>query len=74
MKMSFYSHANKTHFQSRKILQACVAKWLMPRTPYLDVQVQVSPVTLFLFGKELYSTLCLFTQVYKLMGTGDIAL
>ena len=38
MKMSFYSHANKTHFQSRKILQACVAKWLTPRTPYLDVQ------------------------------------
>ena len=33
MKMIFYSHTNKTHFQSRKILQACVAKWLTPRTP-----------------------------------------
>ena len=36
-------------------------------------RVQVSPVPLFPIGKELYSTVCLLTQVYKLMGTGDIA-
>ena len=32
------------------------------------------PSHCFFIDKELYSTLSLFTQVYKLMGTGDVVL
>ena len=42
-----------------------MAEWLTPRT--LDQEVRVSSLArrVFPLDKELYSTLCLFTQVYK---------
>ena len=42
-----------------------MAEWLTPRT--LDQEVRVSSLArrVFPIDKELYSTLCLFTQVYK---------
>ena len=40
-----------------------MAEWLTPRT--LDQEVRVSSLARPVFPLELYSTLCLFTQVYK---------
>ena len=46
-------------------VEACVAERLTPRT--LDLEVQGSSLTqsIVSLDKELYSTLSLFTQVYK---------
>ena len=46
-------------------VEACVAEWLTP--PTLDLEVQGSSLAcrVVSLDKELYSTLSLFTQVYK---------
>ena len=45
--------------------EACVAKWLTPRTLELEVQGLSLAQSIVSLDKELYSTLSLFTQVYK---------
>ena len=45
--------------------EACVAEWLTPQTPDLEVRDSSLARRLVSLGKELYSTLSLFTQVYK---------
>ena len=51
-----------------------MAEQLTPRT--LDLEVRGSSLVCRVVSlyKELYSTLSLFTHVYKCMGTGDILL
>ena len=51
-----------------------MAEQLTPRT--LDVEVRGSSLVRHVVSlyKELYSTLSLFTHVYKCTGTGDILL
>ena len=44
---------------------ACVAEWLTPRTPDLDVRDLSLARHIVSLDKGLYSTLPLFTQVYK---------
>ena len=46
-------------------VEVCVAKWLTPRTLYLEVQVSSLARRVVSLDKELYSTLSFFTQVYK---------
>ena len=46
-------------------LEVCVAKWLTPRTPDLEVSASSLACHVVSLDKELYSTLSLFTQVYK---------
>ena len=46
-------------------VEACVAKWLTPRTPDLEVQSSSLARRVVSLDRELYSTLSLFTQVYK---------
>jgi len=46
-------------------VQACVAKWLTPRTPDLEVRGSSLARRVVSLDKELYSTSSLFTQVYK---------
>ena len=43
----------------------CVAEWLTPRSPDLDVWGSSLALRVVFLDKELYSTLSLFTQVYK---------
>ena len=47
------------------MVEACVAEWLTPRTPDLDIQGSSLPLCIVSLDKELYSTLSLFTQVYQ---------
>ena len=54
-------------------MQACVAEWLTPRTPDLEVRGSSPAHHVVSLDKELYSTLSLFTKVYN-VGTGDILL
>ena len=46
-------------------VEACVAEWLTPRTPDLEVRGSSVARRVVSLGKELYSTWSLFTQVYK---------
>ena len=46
-------------------MQACVAEWLTPRTPDLEVRGSSLARRVVSLDKELYSTLSLFTQEYK---------
>ena len=46
-------------------MQACVAEWLTPRTPDLEVRGSSLAHHVVSLDKELYSTLSLFNQVYK---------
>ena len=56
------------------LLEACVAEQLTPQI--LDLEGQGSSLAWHIVSldKELYSTLSLFAQVYKIMGTPDILL
>ena len=45
--------------------QVCVAEWLTPRTPDLEVWGSRLAHRIVSLDKELYFTLSLFTQVYK---------
>ena len=84
MKTIFYSHAHKTHFQSRKILHFSLILKDCGGMCGKAVNTSTSesgcpgfkpcPSHCFFIDKELYSTLSLFTEVYKLMGTGDVVL
>ena len=47
------------------LVEACVAEWLTPRTPDLEVRDSSLAYRVVSLDKELYSTLSLFTQVYK---------
>ena len=47
------------------MVEACVAEWLTPRTPDLDIQGSSLPLCIVSLDKELYSILSLFTQVYQ---------
>ena len=47
------------------MMGACVAKWLTPQTPDLEVQGSSLACHILSLDKELYPTLSLFTQVYK---------
>ena len=47
------------------IFEVCVAEWLTPRTPDLEVWGSSLARCFVPLDKELYSTLPLFTQVYK---------
>ena len=42
-----------------------MAEWLTPQTPDLEVRDSSLARRVVSLGKELYSTLSLFTQVYK---------
>ena len=46
-------------------VEVCVAEWLTPRSPDLDVRGSSLTLRVVFLDKELYSTLSLFTQVYK---------
>ena len=46
-------------------MQACVAEWLTPRTPDLEVRGSSLAHPVVSLDKKLYSTLSLFHQVYK---------
>ena len=46
-------------------MKACVAEWLAPRTPDVEVRGSSLARRVVSLDKELYSTLSLFTQVYK---------
>ena len=46
-------------------VEACVAKRLTPQTLELEVQGSSLAQSIVSLDKELYSTLLLFTQVYK---------
>ena len=46
-------------------VEVCVAECLTPRSPDLDVQGSSLVLRVVFLDKELYSTLSLFTQVYK---------
>ena len=48
-----------------RLVEACVAERLTPRTPDLEVRGSSLARRVVSLGKELYSTLSLFTQVYK---------
>ena len=46
-------------------LQACVAEWLTPRTPELEVRGSSLACRVVPLDKELYSSSSLYTQVYN---------
>ena len=46
-------------------LEMGVAEWLTPQTPDLEIQGSSLARRVVSLGKELYSTLSLFTHVYK---------
>ena len=46
-------------------MDACVVEWLTPQSPDVGVQGSSLASHIVSLDKELYSTLCLFTQVYK---------
>ena len=46
-------------------MEACVADWLTPQTLDLEVQGSSLALPVVSLDKKLYSTLSLFTQVYK---------
>ena len=48
-----------------RCVEACVAEWLRPQTPDLEVRGSSLARRVVSLDKELYSTLSLFTQVYK---------
>ena len=48
-----------------KDVEACVAEWLTPYTPDLEVRGSSLAHHVVSLDKELYPTLSLFTQVYK---------
>ena len=48
---------------SKRHVEACVAEWLTPRTPDLEVRGSSLARHVVSLEKELYSTLSLFTQV-----------
>ena len=48
-----------------RLVEACVAERLTPRTPDLEVRGSSLARRIVSLGKEPYSTLSLFTQVYK---------
>ena len=47
------------------MMEACVAKWLTPQTPDLEVQGSSLACRILSLDKELNPTLSVFTQVYK---------
>ena len=47
------------------MMEACVAKWLTPQTPDLEVRGSSLACRFLSLDKELYPTLSVFTQVYK---------
>ena len=47
------------------MMEACVAKWLTPQTPDLEVRGSSLACRILSLDKELYPTLSVFTQVYK---------
>ena len=53
----------------REKVEARVAEWLTPGTPDLEVQGSRLSLLVVSLDKELYSTLSLFTQVYKWLPT-----
>ena len=46
-------------------MEACVAEWLTPQTPDLEVWGSSLAHRVVSLDKELYSTLSLFTYMYK---------
>ena len=46
-------------------LEMCVAEWLTPQSPDLEIQGSSLARRVVSLGKELYSTLSVFTHVYK---------
>ena len=57
----------------KKYQKACVAEQLTPQTPDVEVWGWSLTCRIVSLDKELYYTLCLFTQVYK-WRNGDILL
>ena len=51
-------------------MNACVAEWLTPCMPDLEVWGSNLARRVVSLDKELYSTLSLFTQVYNINGYG----
>ena len=47
------------------MMEACVAKWLTPQTPDLEVRDSSLACRILSLHKELYPTLSVFSQVYK---------
>ena len=54
-----------------KKVEACVAEWLTPKTAGLEVRGSSLACRVVSLDKELYSTLSLFTQVYKWVPDGS---
>ena len=54
-----------------KKVEACVAEWLTPKTAGLEVRGSSLACRVVSLDKELYSTLSLFTQVYKWVPATD---
>ena len=59
LKIKFY------YMATLSFVEVCVAEWLTPRSPDLDVRGSSLALRVVFLDKELYSTLSLFTQVYK---------
>ena len=57
--------SNSVSLAPKLLVEACVAKRLTPRTPDLEVRGSSLVRRVVSLDKELYSTLSLFTQVYK---------
>ena len=56
---------NRLNLLRNRSLEAFVAEWLTPRTPDLEVRGSSLTRRVVSLDKSLYSTLSLFTQVYK---------
>ena len=52
-------------FRVGNFVEACIAERLTPRTPDLEARGSSLACRVVSLDKELYSTLSLFTQVYK---------
>ena len=57
--------SNSISLAPKLLVEACVAKWLTPRTPDLEVRGSSEARRAVWLDQELYSTLSLSAQVYK---------
>ena len=69
----FYKSLHSDWFVVLDYMWRRVTEWLTPQTPHLEVRGSSLARHIVSLDKELYSTLPLFTQLYK-MGTSDILL
>ena len=69
LNLSLLSSAHEPVLSSKYVVlafeEACVAEWLTPRTPDLEVRASSLARRVVSLDKELYSTVPLFTQVYE---------